>query len=527
MRYLSILTFLITLFAAAPSHAGLYAKDFNKWEDSWSFDESSWDYVYYGEIAINNCKNNICDFELNSASGTTAPSSCEIHDGRIQINGNKGKLIAFDKDEEYIEGYFTDNIKTHVSECLQFELDEENAVLKVLSDAYCLKFFCGARTSIASQNYTSRFLKKKSEENKTYKTSYKCENLSDWFKIMVCQDEELAYLDLLLKETYDYRKATTGKKDMAEMDTWLQNYSSGKGYDKDYIDKIYRLAAVSTYLTHSQKPQEAVIAKSGGLNTLWWIYTDNAYGNVYKAEWKDYTPYAGNIDLKPGEVGFHRSFGIDNCKNNTCDFHIQIEMEGLPSSYELLFEGFGTIKAETTKTAVATNIIFKNKNIATSNTLGTPDEPDAPNEPDAPWNHFRSITETTCSFELINFPTVDKLVIRQTQPSGCKIPEYFFTQLKSKAREDFLLFNTSYDCYKAGNLAEKTVCAVETLANLDLELAKLYKDASAISPQIKASQKEWIKKKNSCKDKESCIEYEYKRRIIDLYKIIRTKNAKK
>ncbi len=53
----------------------------------------------------------------------------------------------------------------------------------------------------------------------------------------------------------------------------------------------------------------------------------------------------------------------------------------------------------------------------------------------------------------------------------------------------------SFDCAKATTKVEKTICSDDKLAELDLELSKIYSEKKSI-PNVKSSQKKWIKNRN-------------------------------
>jgi len=89
-------------------------------------------------------------------------------------------------------------------------------------------------------------------------------------------------------------------------------------------------------------------------------------------------------------------------------------------------------------------------------------------------------------------------------------------------------FPTSYDCEKAEKVGDETalaICYVEQLADLDIELGKLYKSyLAAFSPEERktaiAEQRAWLQERNkSCgiyKMWVECLEESYKKRIADI-----------
>ena len=53
----------------------------------------------------------------------------------------------------------------------------------------------------------------------------------------------------------------------------------------------------------------------------------------------------------------------------------------------------------------------------------------------------------------------------------------------------------SFDCAKATTKVEKTICSDDELAELDLELSKVYSEKRSLA-NVKSSQKKWIKNRN-------------------------------
>jgi uncharacterized protein len=81
-------------------------------------------------------------------------------------------------------------------------------------------------------------------------------------------------------------------------------------------------------------------------------------------------------------------------------------------------------------------------------------------------------------------------------------------------------YSASFDCSKANNFSEKTVCSNKKIGQLDGLLHSTYK--SRLSPQfgadksaMKKEQTKWINVRNACKS-EKCVEDSYKNRIIEL-----------
>lgn len=74
----------------------------------------------------------------------------------------------------------------------------------------------------------------------------------------------------------------------------------------------------------------------------------------------------------------------------------------------------------------------------------------------------------------------------------------------------------SFDCAKASTPTEKAICSRLDLANLDKQMADVYKtavdqakewgDEGQCLKAVKKSHTDWIKKRNSCGDKVECLE---------------------
>jgi len=84
----------------------------------------------------------------------------------------------------------------------------------------------------------------------------------------------------------------------------------------------------------------------------------------------------------------------------------------------------------------------------------------------------------------------------------------------------------SFDCAKAGSSAEEMVCKDSQLAQLDNELARLYKLAEATPGadsqrmnELRAMQRGWVKGRDDCwkaDDKHACVVASYGSRIMEL-----------
>ena len=94
---------------------------------------------------------------------------------------------------------------------------------------------------------------------------------------------------------------------------------------------------------------------------------------------------------------------------------------------------------------------------------------------------------------------------------------------KFSASIDFIKWETfptiaSFDCTKARTTTEKTICADKTLASLDTKLAYNYNylktlDIGSKSSQLQSDQRDWLKQRNACQEKNSCLRNAYETRI--------------
>ena len=77
----------------------------------------------------------------------------------------------------------------------------------------------------------------------------------------------------------------------------------------------------------------------------------------------------------------------------------------------------------------------------------------------------------------------------------------------------------SFDCSKAATAVEIAICNSPSLSGLDSDVASSYKNLLATSPdkkQVKAEQRAWLVRRNTCKDN-PCIEGLYFSRLDELY----------
>jgi len=73
------------------------------------------------------------------------------------------------------------------------------------------------------------------------------------------------------------------------------------------------------------------------------------------------------------------------------------------------------------------------------------------------------------------------------------------------------------DCTKAANDVENTICANKTLYELDAQMGTLYRQlmtaATAAQPELKRTQRAWLKSRNTCADDVACLDGSYRQRL--------------
>jgi uncharacterized protein len=77
----------------------------------------------------------------------------------------------------------------------------------------------------------------------------------------------------------------------------------------------------------------------------------------------------------------------------------------------------------------------------------------------------------------------------------------------------------SFACAKAGNAAEKAVCADEQLSRLDSDLGKAYAravTATADPAALRSAQRAWLKERDACGADQACLRQSYERRLSDI-----------
>ena len=92
------------------------------------------------------------------------------------------------------------------------------------------------------------------------------------------------------------------------------------------------------------------------------------------------------------------------------------------------------------------------------------------------------------------------------------------------AEQKVLAVQPSFDCNRASVTVEHLICGDEGLANLDRQLAEVYRSALDRSRQtsegaLESQQLSWLSQRNECnrsKNPHACVETSYKMRIAEL-----------
>jgi uncharacterized protein len=77
-------------------------------------------------------------------------------------------------------------------------------------------------------------------------------------------------------------------------------------------------------------------------------------------------------------------------------------------------------------------------------------------------------------------------------------------------------YSASFDCSKASTANEKAICSESELSSLDERLSEAYKKALQINPEIKNSQRDWLKSLRACESNSNiteCLKNAFKSRL--------------
>lgn len=78
------------------------------------------------------------------------------------------------------------------------------------------------------------------------------------------------------------------------------------------------------------------------------------------------------------------------------------------------------------------------------------------------------------------------------------------------------VFSPSFECAKSVQPAEKTICMVWDLSELDFQLAEIFNTVQNDLPAQQTAQRQWLRKRNSCGFDAACIEAALRERIAAL-----------
>jgi uncharacterized protein len=82
-------------------------------------------------------------------------------------------------------------------------------------------------------------------------------------------------------------------------------------------------------------------------------------------------------------------------------------------------------------------------------------------------------------------------------------------------------YAVSFDCSKASTSVEKLICSNPVLGKLDDVMSQNYNSMSAANigegakKELRATQKSWLKERNSCLDR-ACLEQLYRKRLDEV-----------
>lgn len=178
-------------------------------------------------------------------------------------------------------------------------------------------------------------------------------------------------------------------------------------------------------------------------------------------------------------------------------------------------------------TAIAKNVIIKKGTLISVYSAGY----SLAEEPSTKW--FNLSFGKECNGELIpwgkiswigvlekDFRRIKDLpgpIYKKSRITNCDPASYMRDSIGKTANLKFP--SPSFDCRKAATKTEKSICANENLANIDKNLAKIWKsflyefDEITYKDQLKKEQSLWIKLRNKCNDDVKCIEKTYQQRI--------------
>lgn len=135
------------------------------------------------------------------------------------------------------------------------------------------------------------------------------------------------------------------------------------------------------------------------------------------------------------------------------------------------------------------------------------------------------------SFENHNNQAIDTPQIAKKAEDPIQIQEPTdHPNINTDVSNNNISIEPSFECNKAGEFIEKTICSNQNLADLDNTMANLYNNAlsRAVNPEeVKKEQRAWLKNnRNKCSNAE-CLEQEYSSRIETLNNSYKYNDSKK
>jgi hypothetical protein len=105
-------------------------------------------------------------------------------------------------------------------------------------------------------------------------------------------------------------------------------------------------------------------------------------------------------------------------------------------------------------------------------------------------------------------------IICNSNKSVCKTRKELIEFAQSDTKQIDAFSRPSWCRSEHLNTTERTICTNENLSKLDFDLAKVYHSSKAKSHDL--NQKDWLKRRNDCKDNVNCLQNMYQTRIKQL-----------
>ena len=256
------------------------AESFNKFEGVWRYGDGM--KTIGGSLEIKNCKNNICDFTIQTANGA---HTCGL-DGTLTVNG-------FDAAAEL------KNFDGGPACGVYFRLDKKG-IMTLKSNGKC-GGFCGARGYFEGA-YINASLPQR------YKAGFDCAAADSPLEITICEDENLAMADNNLNTLY---KKTTGEKDNQKI--WLKERGAC-GSDKKCLADIYekRLKILTEVLSGEPFSLYNFFAQTGGSAADNYFIVKLLKGKMAPAHFEMYKDSIGDAgtDGEADKTGVFQWYGV-------------------------------------------------------------------------------------------------------------------------------------------------------------------------------------------------------------------------